>query len=145
MAPAIRPGEAGTKTAMLGMPVVVNAVATSPHGTVIAGFSPSPKSMRRTSCASGTVTILPSRRTLPPCAMPSSEVFAVPGDKPERVSNPSARCVASGSAALSAAAMQSVGMTSKPTPGQSTMPAARARASSDRASSKISISPVMSR
>ena len=36
----------------------------------------------------------PSWRTLPPCANPSTEVFAVPGEKPERESNPSARCVA---------------------------------------------------
>ena len=37
-------------------------------------------------------------------------VFAVPGENPERESNPSARCVASGSVALRAAARQSVGM-----------------------------------
>ena len=64
------------------------------------------------------------------------QVLAVPGDRPERVSKPSARCVASGSAAFSAAAMQSVGMTSKPTPGRERYRRPRPRVT-DRASSKI--------
>ncbi|MCY1372865.1 hypothetical protein D9M69_601020 [compost metagenome] len=72
-------------------------------------------------------------------------VLAVPGERPLSLSKPRARWLASGRAALRQAARQSVGITSKPTPGQTTMPAFFAAASWAWASANTLISPVMSR
>ena len=74
----------------------------------------------------------------------STLVVAVPRLRELRLSQPSASRVASGNLPASVSARQSVGTTSKPVPGQTTMPAERAAASCRNACSKTSISPVMS-
>ena len=126
------------------MPVVRKAVLTSPQGIAVASFSPAPKSMRRLREPSGMRRSSPPSRTQLPWPRPSTPVAAVPRLSAPRLSKPSASRVASGSAAASVSARQSVGTTSNPVPGQTTMPAARAAASCPKACSKTSISPVMS-
>ncbi len=133
---------------MLGIPVECQAVETSPQGIVIAWRFPrcSPKSISRASQAIGTGTILPSRRMAPACGRLSIIVFCVPrliaalSEAKARTSS-----VASGSATARWAARQSLGTTSKPTPGRSATPASRACSPRARTFSKTAISPVMSR
>jgi len=120
-----------TYVSMFGMPVENQAVARSPQAIAIAAAEPPSKSTRRQLWASGTSSIIPFRRIRPPrcpSRMDSAIVRAVPGLMGPRASNASTRWVASGSASLSTAAMQSVGITSNPTPGQTTIPAALASA-----------------
>ena len=117
----------------------------SPQGIVIASFSPFPKSIFRVLYAKGTFCSFPSLRTFPPFPKPSTEVFAVPALKPERESNPNVKCVASGIKSFNCDARQSVGITSKPTPGHTTIPLFFASLSSDFACSKTETSPVISR
>src|SRR5262249_30153344 len=84
--------------------------------------------MRRLRHPSGSLWITPPRRTSVPWPAPSTMVLAVPGETAEADWMPSASAVASGTACLSLHATQSVAITSKPTPGQRTNPAARAGA-----------------
>ena len=79
--------------------------------------------------ASGTRMIRPSMRTRPPLPRPSTLVLAVPGLGPPPASNASTNEVAFGNSRASCAARQSVGTTSKPAPGNTTMPRCLARAS----------------
>ena len=113
-----------TYVSMLGMPVENQAVARSPQGMAIAGAAPPGKSTSRQLCASGTSSITPFRRTRPlrwPSRNDCASVRAVPGLIDPPASNASTRWVASGRTSLSVAAMQSVGITLKPTPGQITI------------------------
>ena len=130
---------------MSGIRVERHAVATSPHGidTAVRG-----RSWKRTSCtmyAIGTRRSLPPRRTAPPSPRPLTIVFAVPRLSPAPPPKASSSVVAPGSAALSDAARQSLGTTSKPTPGMIVTPAACPSASLRAQPSKTAISPVMSR
>ena len=80
--------------------------------------------------------------------LPAVEVIGttpLPGLGVPLTSKPSVRQAASGSASFSTAATQSVGTTSKPTPGHTTIPAACASACLACAATKTSISPVISR
>ena len=90
--------------------------------------------------------MVPPLRTAPGRPRPSSMVVAVPWLMPPfRQAKASLRSVAPGKLWCKKAAMQSVGTTSKPTPGMSMICAARAAASCPCANSKAAISPVMSR
>ena len=104
-------------TSMFGMPVVWYAVATSPHGIVMAGRGPRPKSMTRVFQAGGTGT---SGR---PCARPRRGAGSRPswwrcratgGPSPGTRGRDASR---DGSRRCRCAARQSEGTTSKPTPG----------------------------
>ena len=127
------------------MPVDLYAVEISPQGIDIAVRGLSPKGIWRTRCAAGTRTSLPPRRTRPPLGRFSIIVLSVPRLARPLVAKASSSELADGSRRFSVAARQSLGTTSNPVPGNSTMPAWRASASRAKTDSNTSISPVTSR
>jgi hypothetical protein len=95
--------------------------------------------------ADGTGVSLPSLRIRPPLSLFSIIVVRVPREKPPEDANASNIRVPLGSLRFRCAARQSEGTTSKPAPGSSITPAARASESIACSDSNTVTSPVMSR
>ncbi|MCA1278911.1 hypothetical protein [Saccharopolyspora sp. 7B] len=129
---------------MFGMPVLRNAVLTSPQGSEVTAWRPDGNGTSRCRQPIGTVRSSPSMRARPPSAAPSSALLSVPPLIPPLAWNARSRVVAVGSAAATSAARQSVGTTSNPDPGSSTTPAFAASSCRAATDSNTSISPVMS-
>ena len=89
---------------------------------------------------------MPSRRMRRPLASDSTSVRAVPRETPPaRPATASRSRIGSSTFAAANIARQSLGTTSKPTPGSSTTPASSASLPRRAIASKTSISPVTSR
>ena len=130
---------------MFGMRVDQNAVETSPHGIVVARRARSRNGIVCCFQPAGTRVMRPSFLIAPPCGAPSTIVLSVPRLTPPPPVNASSSSCPPVSASCNRAARQSVGTTSKPTPGITMTPAAFAAACLARHASNTTISPVMSR
>jgi len=132
-------------TSTFRMPVVWYVVETPPHGTVTVGFVPTSKSTCRRLHAAGTSLIRPSTLIAPARENPSTMAFSVPGENVPIPSMANAIRSADGSRSARWAARQSVAVTSNPTPGNRLVPTSVASRSLAAASSRLSMSPAMSR